>query len=101
MEKQISRILRFWEKPENPRPINPQVKTEPATINPANLIKMSEAVKLLRISAPTVRKYSRMGYYSEYRFGEKVFFYNREEILSYMFKRDKRIIVSPDERGKI
>lgn len=64
-------------------------KTKPA-ISPLpsegmeNLIKMKEAMKLIKASAPTVRKYARLGYYKEYRFGEKLVFYNREEMLNFI-----------------
>lgn len=49
-----------------------------------NLIKMKEAMQLLKASAPTVRKYARLGYYKEYRFGEKLVFYNKEEMLNFI-----------------
>ena len=49
-----------------------------------NLIKMKEAMKLIKASAPTVRKYARLGYYKEYRFGEKLVFYNKEEMLNFI-----------------
>ena len=51
-----------------------------------NLIKMKEAMALIKASAPTVRKYARLGYYSEYRFGEKLVFYNKEEMLNFILK---------------
>jgi hypothetical protein len=50
---------------------------------------MKEAVKLLKASAPTVRKYARLGYYKEYRFGEKLVFYDKEEILNFILNRFK------------
>ena len=52
-----------------------------------NLIKMKEATKLLKASAPTVRKYARFGYYKEYRFGEKLVFYDKAEILNFILNR--------------
>ncbi|CDN32497.1 hypothetical protein BN938_2427 [Mucinivorans hirudinis] len=62
------------------------VKTKPAPPSEGmeNLIKMKEAMKLIKASAPTVRKYARLGYYKEYRFGEKLVFYNREEMLNFI-----------------
>lgn len=53
----------------------------------SNLIKMKEATKLLKASAPTVRKYARLGHYSEYKFGEKLVFYNKQEILDFILSR--------------
>ncbi len=50
-----------------------------------NLIKMKEATK--KASAPTVRKYARLGHYKEYRFGEKLVFYDKEEILNFILNR--------------
>lgn len=58
--------------------------TTQATANMDNLIKMKEAMALIKASAPTVRKYARLGYYSEYRFGEKLVFYNKEEMLNFI-----------------
>jgi len=58
-----------------------------------NLIKMKEATKILRASAPTVRKYARMGHYKEYRFGEKLVFYDKEEILNFILHRS----INPQE----
>lgn len=64
----------------------------PAPLSPtdeamSNLIKMKEATKLLKASAPTVRKYARLGYYKEYRFGEKLVFYNKSEILDFILNK--------------
>ena len=49
-----------------------------------NLVKMGEACKILKASPPTVRKYARLGYYKEYRFGQKLVFYNKEEMLNFL-----------------
>ena len=57
----------------------------------SNLIKMKEATKILKASAPTVRKYARLGYYKEYRFGEKLVFYDKEEILNFILNRSQII----------
>ena len=57
----------------------------------SNLIKMKEATKLLKASAPTVRKYARLGYYKEYRFGEKLVFYDKEEILNFILSKCKTV----------
>lgn len=82
----------FWLKPESEELTdNSSVKENLLPIDRAmnNLIKMKEATKLLKASAPTVRKYARLGYYSEYRFGEKLVFYNKEEILDFILNRRK------------
>lgn len=56
----------------------------PVDLAMSNLIKMKEATKLIKASAPTVRKYARLGYYKEYRFGEKLVLYNKEEMLNFI-----------------
>ena len=62
-------------------------QTEPIAENQVeNLIKMKEAMALIKASAPTVRKYARLGYYKEYRFGEKLVFYNKLEMLEFLVK---------------
>lgn len=80
-----------WHKPEEENVKDESSKREMSPIDKAmsNLIKMKEAVKLLKASAPTVRKYARLGYYKEYRFGEKLVFYNKEEILNFILSRFK------------
>lgn len=82
-----------WQKPEKEEEaIKDNSSTERMSlidIAMSNLIKMKEATKLLKASAPTVRKYARLGYYKEYRFGEKLVFYNKEEILNFILKRFK------------
>ena len=82
----------FWLKPESEKQTDTNaVKENLSPIDKAmsNLIKMKEATKLLKASAPTVRKYARLGHYSEYRFGEKLVFYNKEEILNFILNRCK------------
>lgn len=82
----------FWLKPESEEQTDTNaVKENLSPIDKAmsNLIKMKEATKLLKASAPTVRKYARLGHYSEYRFGEKLVFYNKEEILNFILNRCK------------
>ena len=64
-------------------PINPL----PSVSGLDNLIKMGEARKILKASAPTVRKYARMGCYKEYRFGEKLVFYDKQEILNFILSK--------------
>ena len=64
---------------------NAKISTAYMAVN--NLVKMSEATKLLKASAPTVRKYARLGCYKEYRFGEKLVFYDKEEILNFILNR--------------
>lgn len=78
-----------WHKPEEEEIKDNSSKKEMSPIDVAmsNLIKMKEAVKLLKASAPTVRKYARLGYYKEYRFGEKLVFYDKEEILNFILNR--------------
>jgi len=83
-------MIKFWQKPEKEEAVENSISTENLSqIDRAmnNLIKMKEATKLLKASAPTVRKYARMGHYKEYRFGEKLVFYNKEEILNFILKR--------------
>jgi hypothetical protein len=76
-------IEKFWQKPEKEKTVENNVSPEnlsPVDKAMSNLIKMKEATKLLRASAPTVRKYARMGHYREYHFGEKLVFYNKRNI---------------------
>ena len=83
-------ITKFWQKPEKEKTVENSVSLEnlsPVDIAINNLIKMNEATKLLRASAPTVRKYSRLGFYREYRFGEKLVFYDKKEILNFILNR--------------
>ena len=83
-------FVKFWQKPEKEENIGKNSFSEnqsPIDLAMSNLIKMKEATKLLRASAPTVRKYARMGHYKEYRFGEKLVFYNKEEILNFILNR--------------
>ncbi|KAA6308108.1 hypothetical protein EZS27_040216 [termite gut metagenome] len=82
--------MKFWQKPEKEETVENSISVENSSpIDKAmnNLVKMKEATKLLKASAPTVRKYARMGYYKEYRFGEKLVFYNKEEILNFILNR--------------
>ncbi len=53
-----------------------------------NLVKMKEATKLIKSSPPTVRKYAKLGYYKEYRFGEKLVYYDRKEILAFILNKN-------------
>jgi predicted DNA-binding transcriptional regulator AlpA len=55
-----------------------------------NFIKMKEAMQLLKASAPTIRKYARLGFYNEYRFGEKLVFYNKQEIIEFITSQSSR-----------
>lgn len=66
---------------------NSEEKTSPK-VEGDNLIKMKEATKLLKASPPTVRKYAKLGFYKEYRFGEKLVYYNREEILNFILRQN-------------
>lgn len=82
----------FWLNPDQEETTESDSSTKvlsPIDKAMSNLIKMKEAVKLLKASAPTVRKYARLGYYKEYRFGEKLVFYNKEEILNFILNRFK------------
>ena len=79
----------FWLKPKEEETPSSNENLSPVDKAMNNLIKMKEATKLLKASAPTVRKYARLGYYSEYKFGEKLVFYNKEEILSFILNRCK------------
>ena len=78
-----------WHKPEEEEVKDKSSKKEMSPIDMAmtNLIKMKEVTKLLKASAPTVRKYARLGYYKEYRFGEKLVFYDKGEILDFILNR--------------
>lgn len=93
MKEKKRRNYQFWLKPESEEETdnNTVKEKEMSPIDRAmsNLIKMKEAVKLLKASAPTVRKYARLGYYKEYRFGEKLVFYDKEEILNFILNRFK------------
>lgn len=81
---------KFWLKSENEEAVGNSIPVEqvsPVDKAMSNLIKMKEATKLLKASAPTVRKYARLGYYKEYRFGEKLVFYDKEEILNFILNK--------------
>lgn len=81
---------KFWLNSENEGTVENSIPTENlSSVDRAmnNLIKMKEATKLLKASAPTVRKYARLGHYKEYRFGEKLVFYDKEEILNFIMNR--------------
>ncbi len=82
--------VRFRKKSENEEAVKDSVSTKemsPVDMAMSKLIKMKEATKLLRASAPTVRKYARLGHYKEYRFGEKLVFYDKEEILNFILNQ--------------
>lgn len=81
---------KFWLKSENEKAVEnsiPEKQASPVDKTMSNLIKMKEVTKLLKASAPTVRKYARLGHYKEYRFGEKLVFYDKEEILNFILNR--------------
>ncbi|MBV5280869.1 MAG: hypothetical protein JZU53_00400 [Paludibacter sp.] len=83
-------FVRFWQKPEKEETIkdsSTNEKMSPVDMAMNNFVKMKEATKLLKASAPTVRKYARLGCYKEYRFGEKLVFYDKEEILNFILNR--------------
>jgi predicted DNA-binding transcriptional regulator AlpA len=85
----MRKSYQFWLNPEN------EENTSSKDLSPTdqamnNLIKMKEATKLLKASAPTVRKYARLGRYKEYRFGEKLVFYDKSEILEYIRNSNSR-----------
>ena len=83
-------FAKFWQKPEKEETAKggvPDGKPSPVDRAMNNLIKMKEATKILKASAPTVRKYARLGHYKEYRFGEKLVFYDKEEILNFILNR--------------
>jgi predicted DNA-binding transcriptional regulator AlpA len=89
-------FTKFRQKPEKEKTVESNIS--PENLSPVdkamnNLIKMKEATKILRASAPTVRKYARMGHYKEYRFGEKLVFYDKEEILNFILNRS----INPQE----
>ena len=83
-------FAKFWQKPEKEETVENNVSPEnlsPVDRAMSNLIKMREATNLLKASAPTVRKYARMGCYKEYRYGEKLVFYDKQEILNFILNR--------------
>ncbi|MDR2918207.1 MAG: helix-turn-helix domain-containing protein [Tannerella sp.] len=83
-------FVRFRKKSENGETVKDSISTKemsPVDMAMSKLIKMKEATKLLRASAPTVRKYARLGHYKEYRFGEKLVFYDKEEILNFILNQ--------------
>ena len=83
-------FVRFWQKPEKEETIKDSSineKMSPVDMAMNNLVKMSEATKLLRASAPTVRKYTRLGFYKEYRYGVKLVYYDKLEILNFILNR--------------
>jgi hypothetical protein len=85
-------FYQFWRNSENVEAVKnsiPKEQMSPVDKAMSNLIKTKEATKLLKASAPTVRKYARLGYYKEYRFGEKLVFYDKEEILNFILNRCK------------
>ena len=80
-------FVKFWQKPvieETTKDSSTLEKISPVDLAMNNLVKMKEATKLLKASAPTVRKYARLGCYKEYRFGEKLVFYDKEDILNFI-----------------
>ncbi len=84
------KFYQFWRNSENGEAVENSIPTEqvsPVDKAMSNLIKMKEATKLLKASAPTVRKYARLGHYKEYRFGEKLVFYDKEEILNFILNQ--------------
>lgn len=84
------KFYQFWRISENVEAVEnsiPEEQVSPVDKAMSNLIKMKEATKLLKASAPTVRKYARLGYYKEYRFGEKLVFYDKEEILNFILNQ--------------
>jgi predicted DNA-binding transcriptional regulator AlpA len=88
------KFYQFWRNSENEEAVEnsiPNKDLSPVDKAMNNLIKMKEATKLLKASAPTVRKYARLGYYKEYRFGEKLVFYDKEEILNFILNRCRTI----------
>lgn len=76
------------EKKETIKDSSTNEKMSPVDIGMNNLVKMKEATKLLKASAPTVRKYARLGCYKEYHFGEKLVFYDKQEILNFITNRN-------------
>jgi len=86
-EQTLRELFRKSENEETATGGVPNEKPSPVDRAMSNLIKMKEATKILKASAPTVRKYARLGFYKEYRFGEKLVFYDKEEILNFILNR--------------
>lgn len=61
----------------------------PIDVAMSKLIKMRDVKILLKASPPTIRKYAKLGYYKEYRFGQKLVFYDKEEILNFILSRSQ------------
>lgn len=93
MKAKTKRNYQFWLKPDSEEETiensSSVERLSPIDRAMSNLIKMKEATKLLKASAPTVRKYARLGHYKEYRFGEKLVFYDKEEILNFILNQFK------------
>lgn len=85
------KFYEFWKNSEKEETIVNSTSDDLSLIDMAmsNLIKMKEATKLLKASPPTVRKYARLGCYKEYRFGEKLVFYDKQEILNFILNRSQ------------
>lgn len=98
----MNRYNQRWKKPdwaENKKEVvSPSGNVSPVDKAMSNLIKMKEAIQLLKASAPTARKYARLGCYKEYRFGQKLVFYDKQEILDFILKREPETesISNPD-----
>ncbi|MFI3303978.1 MAG: hypothetical protein SNH71_04405 [Rikenellaceae bacterium] len=85
MRKFISSLFRSKEVAKSTTVASNQDVPPPLPANGMEgLIKMKEAMQLIKASAPTVRKYARLGYYSEYRFGEKLVYYDKAEMLNFV-----------------
>jgi predicted DNA-binding transcriptional regulator AlpA len=87
MKMNLRELFRKSENAETAEGGVPNEKPSPVDRAMGNLIKMKEATRILKASAPTVRKYARLGHYKEYRFGEKLVFYDKEEILNFILNR--------------
>ena len=87
----MKRLTKLWRNSEKEEPVKNTTSENTSPIDTAmsNLIEMKEATKLLKASAPTVRKYARLGHYKEYRFGEKLVFYDKKEILDFIINQCK------------
>lgn len=88
-------IKKFWSKTEKRETIKNSIsnkeKREEIVKNEPNLITTKEVQELLGVSAPTVRKYANLGYYNAYKYGKKLVFYRKEEILSFVLNSSNKI----------
>ena len=84
----LVRFANFLEKPKPKQPQLPQEATSPSILpsvaNEFDYIGQQDAMKLLGVSAPTLRRYSDLGFYRKYQFGAKRTYYKRSELVAFL-----------------